>query len=371
MKKIIIVVYLITLFLFTVFSYLFIDQNLFYLKDFFTGIAFNYREVTTFIYLTLIFLFSIFYYLFLWLINTKKLSMFEAKWLIGITVGILFFSYPAMLSYDIFNYLTTSKVAFYYHENPYVVMPIEFVNEPFLSFTRAANKIALYGPVWIFLTGIPYYLSFGNFIFLLFGFKLFITLFFVLTIILIWKMTKNLFQVALFALNPLVLIETLMSGHNDIVMIFFALFSFYFLHRRNILFAAFFLFLSVFIKYATIFLIPVFLYCLWQMYTKQRVEWEKIYQFSALLMIFVFFLSPVREEIYSWYAIWFLGFISLVSIKKFIYQASIIFSFSLLLRYMPYMLFGTYLAPVPALKNILTFIPLFLFTIYYVLKKKI
>ncbi len=59
---------------------------------------------------------------------------------------ILSFSYPA-LTHDLFNYMTTAKVAFTHGENPYVVMPIEIPNEPYLAFTRAANKYALYGPI--------------------------------------------------------------------------------------------------------------------------------------------------------------------------------------------------------------------------------
>lgn len=371
MKRILITTYTATLFLFAVFSYAFIDPNLFYFKFLYTGFALEYREVITIIYAAFIFLFSIFYFLFLWWVNTKKLSLLEVKWLIGITAVVLFFSYPAMLSYDIFNYLTTSKVTFFYQENPYIVMPIEFIGEPFLSFTRAANKIALYGPLWILLAGIPYFLSFGNFFLLLFGFKLFVLLFYIFSAILIWRMTKNLFQTTFFALNPLIVIETLVSGHNDIVMVFFTLISFYLLHHKRVYFAAIFLILSILIKYATIFLIPIFLYCLWNIYTKQKIEWEKVYQLSAILMFFVFLLSPIREEIYSWYAIWFLGFASLMSVKKFIFQASIVFSFSLLLRYTPYMLLGTYLTPTPLIKNIFTFIPPLLFTIYYVVKKKV
>ena len=41
-------------------------------------------------------------------------------------------------------------------------MPIEIPNEPYLAFTRAANKTALYGPVWILLTAIPHLLGQGD-----------------------------------------------------------------------------------------------------------------------------------------------------------------------------------------------------------------
>ena len=166
------------------------------------------------------------------LINKKKIVFKDLRFLIFITIVILFFSYPGMLSFDIFNYIVTAKVLFFYHENPYIIMPIEFVGDPLLSFTHAANKISLYGASWILITAIPYFVGIGNFLLTLFSFKLFVSMFYLGTVFLIWKISKNLISVALFSLNPLVIIETLVSGHNDIVMVFFSLFSFYILMKK-------------------------------------------------------------------------------------------------------------------------------------------
>lgn len=370
MNRIVLILYTLLLIFFTLFSYFSIDRNLFYLRNIYTGLAFDKRFSTTIIYILLIFLFFIFDFLFLILLKKKRIGFKNIKLLISITVVILFFSYPAMLSYDIFNYLTTAKVLFFYKENPYIVMPIEFVGEPFLSFTRAANKTALYGPAWILLTGIPYLASFGNFILLLFAFKFVIILFYIATVFLIWKFTKDVFSTAFFALNPLVIIETIGSGHNDIVMIFFALLSFYLLMHKRIWLGFLFLLISIFVKYATIFLVPVFIYIAWQS-KKDKVNWGKIFTISALIMFAVFLiLSPLREEIYPWYAIWFLIFVALIPSKKFILYTSIIFSFSLLLRYVPYMLSGSYLGS-SIIKILISFMPSILFSMYYGFKKKI
>lgn len=353
------------------FSYTFIDPNLFYFKNLYTGIFIQHRIIVTSFYIFFLFLFFLFYFFFLWKVYRNKVQPYEFFWVIAIAVGILFFSYPAMLSYDIFNYITTAKVAFFYHENPYVVMPIDFIGEPFLSFTHAANKLALYAPFWILLTGIPYLFSFGNFIFLLFGFKLLISSFYIATIVLLWKMTKNYFPVAVFALNPLVIIETLVSSHNDIVMMFFALLSFYVLKQKKMALGLVAISMSIFIKYATVVLLPIFFYVAWKIVRKQNINWDTTFSVCAGVMFFMFLLSPIREEIYPWYAIWFIGFIPLLPTKKFVLIASIILSFSLSLRYVPYMLLGTYLFPTPILKNVISFVPIFLFSIYYVLKKKI
>jgi len=274
-----------------------------------------------------------------------------------------------MLSYDIFNYITTSKVLFFYHENPYLVMPIEFAGDSLLAFTHAANKIALYGPIWVSLTGIPYLFGFGNFILTLFSFKIFIIIFYFLTVFLVWKMSKNIISVILFSLNPLVVIETLVSGHNDIVMLFLALFSFFLLIKRKVFFAILFLALSILIKYSTILLLPIFSYALWKIIEKREVNWRTIFYFSALLMFVGFLLSPIREEIYPWYAIWFLSFIFLIPEKKILVFISIAFSFGLLFRYVPYMFFGTYAGLTPLFKLIATFTPASLVLLYFFYKK--
>lgn len=371
MKKIIFVAYGLVLLGFTLFSYAFVDPNLFYLKKIYSGFAFQYRGVATILYLLSIVLFSIFYLLFLWLLKKKVLTISSIKWLIGISSFFLLFSYPAMLSYDIFNYTATAKVLFFYHENPYLFMPIEFISDPLLLFTHAANKIALYGPVWIILTGLPYFFGFGNFLLNILSLKLLIGVFYLEMIFLIWKLSKNIFSTVLFALNPLVIIETLVSGHNDTAMMFFALFSFFLLTKKKLFLGALFLIFSILIKYATLALVPLFLYGTWKILQKQTVDWEKIWYFSAWAMFIAFLLSPIREEIYPWYAIWFLPFIALIPKKRLLLFISLALSFGLLLRYIPFMLLGTHFGVTPFIKAFVTFAPAFLVLLYFFVKEKL
>ena len=369
MKKFLIVLYSIFLSLFSIFSYSFVDPNLLYLKDIYSGFAFSNRFLTTIFYILFIFIFFIFYGIFVWLAVKKKLKFKDMLILLGVTIGILFFSYPAMLSYDIFNYIVTSKVLFFYSENPYVIMPIEFTGDPLLFFTHGANKIALYAPLWIFLTGASYVLGFGSFIITLLNFKLLISAFYLATVFLIWKISKNIVSVFLFSFNPLIIIETLISGHNDIVMVFLALFSFFLLIKKKIFFAVLLFILSILIKYSTILLIPVFLYILWKIIKKKDINWKSIFYFSSLLMYVGFFLSPIREEIYPWYALWFLSFAFLVADKKLLLYTSLAFSFGLLFRYVPFMLFGTHAGLTPIIKSSVTFIPVLLVLFYFIVKK--
>ena len=345
--------FIFSLILFSLFSYGFIDPNLIYFRNIFTNFAFQQRELTTFIYGALVLsLFISFYFIF----KKPKFDFKNIRNLIILTTIILLFSYPATLSYDIFNYITTAKVTFHYQENPYIVFPIEFVNDPYILFTRAANKTALYGPFWILLSAVPHFAGLSNFVLTLFSFKAFIALFYIGTVYLLQKIDRN--AVLFFALNPLVIIETLVSAHNDIVMIFFALLAFYFIKTKK-LFSIFALIGSILIKVGTIFLVPVYLLTL-----LNKVKGEKVYIYATISMFFVFLLSPLREELYPWYAIWFIAFTAFLYKNKFLQNLVLVFSFGLMLRYIPYMASGNYFGPTPIIRNILMLSPVLVFLIY-------
>ena len=344
-------VFITTLILFSIFSYAYVDVNLSYLSGLYTGYYFAHRILLASIYTILIaVLFGCFYF---FTKNADRLKRNLKKTIILAIIATVI-AYPAVLAFDIFNYIATARVLFLFQENPYIIYPIEFINDPHIDFTRAANKTALYGPFWILLTGIPYFLGLGNFLFTMFSFKLLIAGFFVGTIILLNKLDKR--AVLFFALNPLVIIETLGSAHNDIVMMFFALLPFYLLRSHKVLSLVSFIG-SFMIKFATIFLLPVYL-----MSFARKIK-EK-YKYSAIFMFIVFLLSPLREELYPWYAIWFIVFTAFLYKNRFLQNLVLVFSFGLLLRYIPYMATGNYFGPTPIFRNLLMVAPVVIFLIY-------
>ena len=337
-------IYIFSLIFLSVFSYGFIDPHL---STSLAYVAYDYRSVAAILFfILLVILFSLYVY---FLKHTPKI------WIIPAAAGILLFSYPA-LTYDLFNYITTAKVAFTHGENPYVVMPVEIPNEPNLAFTRAANKFALYGPVWIALTAIPHTLGSGNIWATMFAFKFMNVATYFGFCYFIWNVTKNSMNVIFFALNPLVLIEVIMNGHNDIYMIFLALVA---LKYKNI----FALVASWFIKGATLILAPLQLL---------KITWEKTLVAAYWLLAFVFFVfAPIREELYPWYAVWLIATASLMNFKshKHLLGFTMVLSFALELRHLPYMWMGYYEGPGPILRTLLTVIPIALFFVWFVWKK--
>lgn len=367
--KVVVFLFSVTLFLLTAFSYAFVDGNFFPLKNFYTGFATERRDIVTVLYILFIITIYGLYITLLRLAQKNKITFGQVRKLILISVLLLFFAYPAMLSFDIFNYLTTAKVTFFYKENPYIVMPIEFTSDVNFMFTRAANKLALYGPSWILLTFIPYFLGAQNILTTVFAFKGLVVSFYLATAWLIWKMSKSIHSLVFFMLNPLVLIETLVSSHNDIVMMFFALFSFYLIKQRRLILAVFMFISSILIKFAVIILLPLFIFSLYSSFRKKELNLDKIYVISAFLMTFMVVVSPLREELYPWYIIWVLIFIALIPKHKFLQTFSIALSFGALLRYVPFLYTGSYFGITPFIRETVTIFPLIVVTFFFLYKK--
>lgn len=363
--------YIILLIILFIFSFGFVDRNLPFLSNnvyrFFqaplSAVVYEDRLWAGLIYVALVLgLFAIYIF---FLKEKNPVSLLKPPWKIfALTVFILFFAFPAF-SYDVFNYMLTAKMTYFYKENPYLVMPIEIPNEPWLAFTRAANKVALYGPVWLGLTWIPFTMGLGNIPFTIYSFKLLVFVFYCLMLYLIYLNTRCLKNVIFFGLNPLILTEVLVSAHNDVVMMVFvtlALMSLGSADAKKKIFGFTSYIFSIFIKGATIILLPVFLFF-------HRLDAKKRYRICYWLMMIIFLLSPIREEMYPWYAVWFLTFAAFLpfSRQNFIHGFTIALTFGLSLRHLPYILTREYGGIGPFFRTVSTLIPPLFYFFYFVL----
>lgn len=373
--KYLVIVYFLTIGFLGWFSYGFLDPNLSlwsnprftYFQAPLTYLVYHNRSVATTAFLLIVLLLFLCYAWFLRFGEKFFVSWKRLLFLLITTSAILVFSYPA-LTHDLFNYITTAKVTFTHHENPYLVMPIEIPNEPNLAFTRAANKVALYGPAWILLTAVPHYLGGGDIWRTIIAFKLMNAAVYLGFCYLIWRLTKNLTNVIFFGLNPLILIEVLVSGHNDIYMMILALGGLSIWQKKRISQKAAGLVLFIFswlVKGSTIVLLPLIF--------MKKLSWDRVLLIAYCLLSLIFFVvAPLREELYPWYAVWLIAVASLMDIKKqtFIAGFSIVLSFALELRHLPYMWMGYYEGPGPILRTIFTFIPIVFYIGTYIYGKK-
>lgn len=339
-------------FLLFVYSYAHIDLNLTLsshptyqaLQQQLLYLGYFQRPLSTGVFLSLLFLLFFFYMSTLLLAYKKQISQKAIFLLIGVSVVLLFLAYPAF-SHDIFNYMFDARIVTKYQENPYLHAAQDFPHDPWTRFMHWTHRTYPYGPLWLAFT-IPFsFLGFEKFTLTLFYFKLFFALFHLGIIFLILRIQKILFPkneaigVLFYALNPLVLIESLVSPHNEVIMVFFLLLALYFLLVKRFWWAIGMLVISGGIKFVTLLLLPFFLFPnTWKRIVNQNKQF-----FIMLVFLTIALIGEILfREPYSWYFLPLLAFVgSMFSFGPF-HQVLIGVTLASLLRYAPYLYMGDY-----------------------------
>ena len=323
------------------------------IQRFFQHIGYFNRPLSTMYYLGIVAAMSVFYVFFLILALKRKIAG-KNIWIIVCLVTVLLACAYNAFSYDLFNYIFDAKIITHYHESPYYHRALDYQGDPMLGFMHWTHRLYPYGPVWLALTVPLSFIGAQFFLLTFFLFKAAIAASYLGTVYFLGKIAEKItpekkdFVILFFALNPLVIIEGVVSAHNDIVMMFFALWAVFVLLEKKYLPAFLLLALSIGIKFATVFLLPVFIYVMYFQIKKQHINWEKVFIASLLLMLIPVLFSSQRTEMQPWYLLWVLPFASLVS-NLFVFPA-IIFSLALILHYVPFLYAGNWDPPIPAIK---------------------
>lgn len=335
------------------------------------------RPLSTLILIALLVLLYLIYFRILFLIKKSKITSQNIIYLIVITCVILFFSYSAF-SHDLFNYMFDGRIVITYGQNPYIHSALDFPSDLWTRFMHWTHRTYPYGPVWLILSIIPSFFGFGKFVLTLFNFKLMFALFHIGNTFLIYKILlrsnsqQSLLGTAFYAFNPVILIESLVSSHNEAAMLFFLLLAIYqILLKNNRLFAIIFLLLSAGIKFITIITLPLFLIPAVIPNTMRNLSKH----FNLLVMlIFLLLIPPLLYEIYarepySWYFIPILGIGALLinyeSINILIGGVSL----GALLRYFPFLYYGYYGKTVKNSQDLLFISTIVLSLVFVILKK--
>lgn len=308
----------------------------------FQYIGYFRRDISSGIFLLLLSCLTVLY---VWIVRIAGKLSEKFFWRLTLSVTlILLFSYPAF-SYDIYNYMFTAKTVLVYHTNPYTIIPLQLTGvEPWLNFMRWTHLPSAYTPIWILLSLPPFIFGFGVFLLILWNMKLLIAGFYLLTIYMIGKILsdedreKKIAGMTIFALNPLILVESVVSPHNDIVMMGLALTAWYW--RSWFMLAA-----SVGLKLMTGALIPVAL-----------LGWHRKLALFAMLAGLLYVIRD--HEILPWYWVWIMPFVSLLPRSRTIFTLSLGVSVGLLLRYLPYLYLGNWDPPAGVAKLWLTLVPI-------------
>lgn len=341
-------------------------------------IGFFQRPLSTLIFIVIAFLLFMFYFSFLYLAKKKYLSTKNLTVLTILTAVILVFSYNAF-SYDLFNYIFDARILVHYHLNPYLHKPSDFFNDPMLNFMRWTHRTYPYGPSWLILTVPLVVLGMGYFLWTFFLFKILMGISFLGSCYLIYKISGKIFpenkiiNTVFFAFNPLVIIESLVSAHNDIPMIFFILLSVYlFLQKKKILSWLSNIF-SIGVKFSTGVLFPLFIILEFFDRTGKKINWEKFFIASFLLSLTTVILATMRSTFQPWYLIFPLSLAAFVSKKFYIFVSSAVATIFAVTIYVPYVYMTDYAKGYPQIIQnieIAGLVSVAIFTLLYWLKIK-
>lgn len=313
------------------------------------------RPLSSWLFVALVVLMTAFYFLCQREVKKGSLKRRHVWTFITLMAGLLAFSYNAF-SYDLFNYIFDAKILTHYFQNPYLHKALDFPADPMLSFMRWTHRVYPYGPVWLGIS-VPFSAAgMGYFLPTFFLFKVGIAASFIGMMYFFEKIadkvdpSKSLLLLTLVAFHPLMIIENLVSSHNDSVMMFFAFFAvFLLLSQRFALSSAMFI-LSVGIKFATVFLFPSVLFYWYGSRKKYTHLYEQFFLFSGILLLFAAVAATARSDFQPWYLTWALPFFLMLPGKKYLAASQVISTFSLLslFLYIPYLFYGNWDNKVPS-----------------------
>jgi hypothetical protein len=354
--------------------------GLFAIQRAFQSVGYFNRPLSTYLFITIISLLFCCYTSILNNIRSKKMEKKTVWRLILVTAGVLLFSYNAF-SYDLFNYIFDAKIVTHYHQNPYDHKALDYAGDPMLGFMHWTHRTYPYGPVWLGLTIPLSFIGFQYFLLTFLLFKVLAAASYVGTAYFIGKIMKKvkphdeLFSVVVFALNPLVIIESLISAHLDIVMMFLAVYAIYALIEKKYILACIVFLLSIGLKFATVFFFPVFAVLLTLQIMKNKIPWRptlSVGVFSMLLSVLA--ASQTSGNFQPWYLLTVIPFVALLGDTYYVYFPLIIIPLFITMSYVPFLYAGNWDPPIPSqlttLYVLATISTIFVLIYYRVREKK-
>jgi hypothetical protein len=258
---------------------------------------------------------------------------------------------------------------------------LDFPGDKMLGFMHWTHRNYPYGPTWLFLTVPLSFIGFQIFIPTFFLFKILAGAMYLGTVWGIGKIIrlispkKEVLAITLFAFNPLVIIESLVSAHNDIAMMFLCVISILFLIQKKYFLAFLLLVLSIGVKYATGFLLPLYLVIF--LFERKHVvlKWPMIFNTFLIAMILALFAATLRSTFQPWYLMYLLPLVALLPDKNYVLIPSFVLSIVGLLNYIPYLYTGNWNPPIPTLLLTINltgaFLALITFFWFYFRQKKV
>jgi alpha-1,6-mannosyltransferase len=149
-----------------------------------------------------------------------------AALLLGVVpLGLLLVLLPGypLLSSDIFKYVFGGRILAVYGQNPFLHVPAEFGGDPFSALVRWREHVNAHGPLWRLAESASALAGGDNCHDAVLAMKVWAGLAYLATaaavflILRAWQPERAIVGTMLYAWNPLVVLEALQNGHNDVV----------------------------------------------------------------------------------------------------------------------------------------------------------
>lgn len=181
----------------------------------------------------------------------------------AVLAATLVFVYPITAN-DLYSYVESSWIMVFHHQNPVYVTPSSYPTDPASPLTGEWSTFGSpYGPIGMIVNALPVLLTGPHLLLNLLGEKVLYSLTLLADAYLVGRILQRLrpdFVVAgvvLVAWNPLLLFETAANGHNDVLMMFFALLGMLAVVDEQPVLGTVLLVASALVKYATLVLLPL------------------------------------------------------------------------------------------------------------------
>ncbi len=148
-------------------------------------------------------------------------------WIGAILIGIIYVLTPSMLSRDASAYASYGRIIVTYHANPYYTPLSAFPHDPFFQLDDWRDTPAAYGPLWLVVCAISTFVAGSSILHYIFFYRILGLIAHLINIVLVTAILRKMKRsprivvlgILLYAWNPLVLLESCLGGHNDIVMV--------------------------------------------------------------------------------------------------------------------------------------------------------
>lgn len=186
----------------------------------------------------------------------------RAGWLVFAAIGLGLCAMHPVFSGDLMEYLVRGRILGIYGMSPYAHVPAEFPNDLFYRFSTWKDNPDSYGPLYVLLETVPALVVPGS-VFLSVWIEKIILLGFVALGTFFFRRLASSSPdgdrlTVAFALCPLLVVSTLVDGHNDVVMLSFTLGACDFFRKKRYTLAFFFVTLGFLVKYTVLLILPLF-----------------------------------------------------------------------------------------------------------------